>query len=126
MAELQIRSEFRNIIRMHHSTSMYGGLDSDAYGQTAISMVGDGSSSMGTTNNTESNNCSYFNGQANVITDGGWTVAYTNGLNPMKQMEGEDHLKEAFKNHSSINFLGCEKIQKDPLGLRTCSHCRRL
>lgn len=69
---------------MHHTPSLYGaqnggvGLDTDGYGQTPNSLAsGDGSEG-----------CSYFNGQANVISDS-WAVSYTSGLSPMKQMEGE-------------------------------------
>lgn len=69
---------------MHHTPSLYGaqnggvGLDTDGYGQTPNSLAsGDGSEG-----------CSYFNAQANVISDS-WAVSYTSGLSPMKQMEGE-------------------------------------
>lgn len=71
---------------MHHTATMYGhGVDTDGYGQTAIGLTNDGISSTEGNNNS----CSYFNGQASVITDHGWAVSYTNGLTPMKQMEGE-------------------------------------
>lgn len=70
---------------------MYGhsGLDTDGYGQTTITQAGDGSSTL--IPSSEANNCSYFNGQTNNGSAEGWPVFYTNGLNPMKQMEGEDH-----------------------------------
>lgn len=80
---------------MHHTT-MYGqsgnGLDTDGYGQTTISLS-DGSSASMIANSeaNNNNNCSYFSGQTNVITDSWPTVSYSNGLNPMKQMEGEDN-----------------------------------
>lgn len=78
---------------MHHTPTMYGGLDADGYGQTAISLVNDGSGSSALVPNSEgNNNCAFFNGQTNVITDG-WAVSYTNGLTPMKQMEGEERAK---------------------------------
>lgn len=85
---------------MHHTASMYSGagMESsistapDGYGQTAISLVGDGSSSSLVPDNTS---CSYFNGQTtNVITDSWPTMSYANGLNPMKQMEGEDRVED--------------------------------
>lgn len=79
------------ITKMHHTPSMYGhsGLDTDGYGQTTITQAGDGSSTL--IPSSEANNCSYFNGQTNNGSAEGWPVFYTNGLNPMKQMEGEDH-----------------------------------
>lgn len=77
---------------MHHTPSMYGGhggLDTDGYGgHTALNLIGDGlSSTIIPTSEGDNNNCSFYNGQANVITDG-WAVSYSNGLTPMKQMEG--------------------------------------
>lgn len=83
---------------MHHTAAMYaghgGGLDTDGsgigYGQTAATAgLGDGTATAsGLINGSNEASHCYFDGQANVITDG-WTVTYSNGLNPMKQMEGK-------------------------------------
>lgn len=82
---------------MHHTPAIYGsgGLDTDGYGQTTSSLMQSAESS--------DNNCSFFNGQTNVITDG-WTVSYTNGLNPMKQMEGKEERTNTWKPHNRFSF----------------------
>lgn len=98
---------------MHHTPAIYGsgGLDTDGYGQTTIDNT---SSLMQSAESNNNNNCSFFNGQTNVITDG-WTVSYTNGLNPMKQMEGKEKRNTSFAYipESFHNLKGSYEILTD-------------